>query len=203
MSTKISYYSFPVLLSVLIFSSNFLTVNLFDFGEHNFAVWFILSLFCFALGWIIDKTLEWRIGGRMIFVLTILTTIFSLFVVTYFSEYFSSTNAVSENLILYSLRNVFLGCMGFFGMSVAEVFILERKVETCEGKVQTYKNFENTINKEYDLKIKEAELKAKEILSKAEQRVSELNAIKENLESKIKEIIRTEKELIKKYENLE
>lgn len=44
------YYLTPLLLGVLIFASNFLHTDIFKFGELNFAVWFIISLFCFACG---------------------------------------------------------------------------------------------------------------------------------------------------------
>ena len=53
------YYLAPLLAAVLIFISNFLNTQLFDVEIVNFAVWFILSLFIFAIGWITNNTLGW------------------------------------------------------------------------------------------------------------------------------------------------
>jgi len=38
-------YSVPVLLGLLIFASDFLNTSLFNFGDRNFAVWFVLSIY--------------------------------------------------------------------------------------------------------------------------------------------------------------
>ncbi len=61
MKLKQSYkYFTPVLLGVFMFASNFLNTNIFKFGDNNFAVWFVLSLLCFACGWYINRTLGWH-----------------------------------------------------------------------------------------------------------------------------------------------
>ncbi|MDP3580611.1 MAG: hypothetical protein Q8S39_01675, partial [Ignavibacteria bacterium] len=54
---KSYYYLTPALLVIIIFSSNFLSTDLFKAGYSNFSVWFVLSLFSFACGWLINKTL--------------------------------------------------------------------------------------------------------------------------------------------------
>ncbi|MCK7516427.1 MAG: hypothetical protein MZV64_01205 [Ignavibacteriales bacterium] len=48
----------------------------------------------------------------------------ALFIIIFFNEYFATSELLTENLILYSLRNITLGAMGFFGMAVQEVLEL-------------------------------------------------------------------------------
>jgi hypothetical protein len=127
MELKQSYKLFtPVLLGVLMFSSNFLNTNIFRSGDNNFSVWFVLSLLCFACGWFIDRTLNWIQGGKVVFATIVAATLISVVVVTFFKEYFINGEVMTETLILYTLRNITLGTMGFFGMAVAEVIHLEK-----------------------------------------------------------------------------
>ena len=67
MSRAKKYYLAPLLLSGLIFISNFLNTTLFGQEIINFAVWFILSLFIFAIAWITNNTLGWVHGGKIVF----------------------------------------------------------------------------------------------------------------------------------------
>jgi hypothetical protein len=64
---KILTYLTPVLLGILIFASNFLNTRLFLFGDNNFAVWFVLSVLCFATGWFMNKSFGWHTGGKVVF----------------------------------------------------------------------------------------------------------------------------------------
>ena len=120
-------YGAAVLLAVFLFFSNFLNTNLFDFGQLNFAVWFVLSIFCFSSGWFINRVLGWQRGGKIVFAIIIAITIVSLFIIIFFNEYFSASQLITENIILYSLRNIMLGAMGFFGMALQEVLGSERE----------------------------------------------------------------------------
>ncbi len=97
-------YSVPTLLGLLIFSSNFLNTDLFNFGEQNFAVWFVLSVFCFACGWYINRTLGWHLGGKVIFAVIVSVTAVSMVLIMFFSDYFSANELLTENLILFSLH---------------------------------------------------------------------------------------------------
>jgi hypothetical protein len=202
MSNKLSSFFAPAVLAVLIFSSNFLNTGIFNFNDNNFAVWFILSLFCFACGWLINKTMGWRWGGKVLFVITITTSLFSLVFIVFFGEYFSANNLVTENLILYSLRNVTLGAMGFFGMAIAEIFQLQRGLESIKSKMEGIKEKDSDGRIETNLLVKEAAFKAKSIITEAELEAQKILQNKERIEKELTEFIRTEKELIKKYENL-
>ena len=94
---KIYYYLTPVLLGILMFASNFLNTNLFKFGEDSFAVWFVLSVMCFACGWFIDKTLGWRYGGKVVFSTIIAVAIISVLMISFFRDYFAANELLSEN----------------------------------------------------------------------------------------------------------
>ena len=102
------YYLTPLLLSIFIFASNFLDTKLFTFGDLNFAVWFILSVFSFACGWLINTTLGWKFGGRVVFAVIVATTIISVLLISVFKEYFGTSQFIAENLILYSLQLIFI-----------------------------------------------------------------------------------------------
>ncbi len=195
-------YGSAVLLAVFIFASNFLNTNLFGFGQLNFAVWFVLSILSFSCGWFINRTLGWHKGGKIVFAIIIGVTIFSLFVVIFFSEYFSAAELVTENLILYSLRNITLGAMGFFGMAVQEVLGSERESVLLKEKIKVYEQTMLDAKKEAELTLKEAKINAQKIINEAELQAKNIFLKKDRIERELKEFIQIERELIKKYEEL-
>ena len=81
-------YGVPFLLGLLIFASNFLNTSLFNFGDRNFAVWFVLSVLCFACGWYINKSLGWQLGGKVVFAVIVAVTLISIVIIIFFNEYF-------------------------------------------------------------------------------------------------------------------
>lgn len=199
---KLYNYIFPFLLGVLMFASNFLNTKLFSFGDSNFTVWFVLSVLCFAVGWYIDKSLGWKTGGKIIFSLIVAVTFVSVVIITFFSEYFAASELLTENLILYSLRNITLGAMGFFGMAIAEVLMLERDILVLRERLKVYDDTMKEAKKEAELEIKEAKLKAKQIVSDAENTAKNIILKKERIEREIKEFIQAERDIIKKYEGM-
>jgi len=197
---NINNYATAILLGVLIFASDFLDTDLFNFDEKNFAVWFVLSILCFASGWYINKTLGWHKGGKIVFSVIIAVTIVSIFMITFFSGYFNANEILTENLILYSLRNVTLGAMGFFGMAIQEVINNRKDTQILMEKFELLGRESDISNKEIQLKIKEANLNAERIINDAEAKAKNLILKKERIERELKELIQTERELIKRYE---
>lgn len=193
-------YATAILLGVLIFASDFLDTDIFNFDEKNFAVWFVLSILCFASGWYINKTLGWHRGGKIVFSVIIAVTIVSIFMITFFSGYFNANEILTENLILYSLRNVTLGAMGFFGMAIQEVINNRRDTQILIEKVELLERESDISKKEAKLIIKEARLNAEKIINDAEAKSKNLFLKKERIERELKEFIQTERELIKRYE---
>ena len=202
LNKKLANYGAVLLIGVLIFISNFLDTDLFIFGENNFAVWFVLSIMCFACGWFINRTLGWQYGGKVVFAVIIGVTFLSVFMITFFREYFAISELLFENIILYSLRNITLGAMGFFGMAIQQVLGEEREVVLLREKIKILEEIRYDRNKESELELKEAQLKAKEILFEAQAQSKNMILKKERIERELKEFIQAEKELIKKYEEL-
>lgn len=198
----IKNYFAALMIAVFIYTSNFLNTDLFNFGDFNFVVWFVLSIFCFASGWFINRQIGWHKGGKVLFAIIVAITILSLITVTFFSEYFGTNQIITENLILFSLRNITLGAMGFFGMAVQEVLSGEREAVILREKLKIYEDNIIDSKKEAELTLKEAEIKAKEILSDAEAQAKNIILKKERIERELKEFIQAEKELIKKYKDL-
>lgn len=195
-------YGAAVLLAAFLFISNFLNTNLFDFGQLNFAVWFVLSIFSFSCGWFINRVLGWQYGGKIVFAIIIAVTIVSLFVIIFFNEYFSAAELLTENIILYSLRNITLGAMGFFGMAVQEVLGSERESVILKEKIKVYEQTMLDAKREAEITLKEAKIKAQKLINDAELHAKNTILKKERIESELKEFIHTERELIKKYEEL-
>jgi hypothetical protein len=202
LKTILKNYFAALMIAVFIYTSNFLNTDLFNFGEFNFVVWFVLSIFCFASGWFINRQIGWHKGGKVLFAIIVAITILSLITVTFFSEYFGTNQIITENLILFSLRNITLGAMGFFGMAVQEVLSGEREAVILREKLKIYEDNIIDSKKEAELTLKEAEIKAKEILSDAEAQAKNIILKKERIERELKEFIQAEKELIKKYKDL-
>ena len=199
---KLYNYIFPLLLGVLMFASNFLNTKLFNFGDHNFTVWFVLTVLCFALGWYMNKSLGWRTGGKIIFSLIIAVTIISIMIITFFRDYFAANELLTENLILYSLRNVTLGAMAFFGMATSEVLTLEKEVAVVKEKLRVYEDELKNAKKEAELEIREARIEAKKIINDAKISAKDIIMKKEKIETELKDFIQAEKEIIKKYDNV-
>lgn len=199
---KKSYFGFlmPVLLAVLIFASNFLSTTLFKFGDMNFAVWFVLSVLCFVCGWMIDQSLGWDFGGKVVFAVLIGTTVISILVIIFFKEYFDANSILVENLILYSLRNIALGAMGLFGMAVVEVLNQRMQIAVNEEKIKTLEIMNVDSKKEAELLLKESKLQAEKIVADADIKAKNIILKKERIEKELKEFIQVERELLKKYE---
>jgi hypothetical protein len=202
MKKTLSQYSIPVLLGILVFASNFLNTELFHFGDQNFAVWFVLSILCFACGWYINRSLGWQFGGKVLFSVIISVTLISVVMIVFFYEYFGTAEILTENLILYSLRNITLGAMGIFGMSIQEILSGENQAAILREKVKVLEATADDSKKEAQLVLKEANLKAEKIINDAELNSKNIVLTKERIEKELKEFIQTERELIKRYEEL-
>jgi hypothetical protein len=204
MRYKPVYYTTAVLLAIIIFAANFLSTDLFAVGLPSFSVWFVLSIFAFTCGWLINKTLGYNHGGKVVFAVIIAAIFLSIVVISLFSEYFGFSGFLVENIILYLLRNISLGAVALFGMAVSEVIHLQKMVESdrLDHETETSLISENA-KKEAELVVKEAELKAEQIIFEAEKKAHEALFNKERIEQQIKEFIKTEKELIKKYQSEE
>jgi len=196
-------YVVPALLAVLMFSSNFLNKKLFGFDDQNFAVWFVLSVLCFACGWYINQSLGWHLGGRVVFSIIVAAAFISIIMITFFQVYFDANELITENLLLYSLRNIMLGAMAFFGMAVAEVLTLQKELLVFQEKQKVIDSTGKDLKKEAELELREAKMKAQKILNDAESEAKDVTLKKERIEKELKEFIRIEKEFIKKYEKPE
>ncbi|MEJ2104032.1 MAG: hypothetical protein P8X47_05580 [Ignavibacteriaceae bacterium] len=195
-------YSVPFLLGLLIFASIFLNTSLFNFGDRNLDVLFVMSVLCFACGWYINKSLGWQLGGKVVFAVIVAVTIISVATIIFFNEYFGTFELLTENLILFSLRNITLGAMGIFGMAIQEVLKRESEAVILNEKVKVLEETAVDSKKESALLMKEASLKAEKIINDAEASAKNTVLLKERIERELKEFIQTERELIKRYEEI-
>ncbi|MEG8947624.1 hypothetical protein [Rosettibacter firmus] len=200
---KTIYYATAVLLALIIFASNFLSTDIFQAGYQNFAVWFVLSIFSFACGWLINKTLGYNHGGKVIFAVIVSSAFITVILISLFSEYFGLNNLLVENMILYILRNITLGAMGLFGMVVCELLILQKEGDTGKKKLDEIKRIMTSAQREAQLIVEEARIKADKILFDAQKAADDILEKKKYIENQLKEFIAAEKELIKKYESEE
>lgn len=194
------YYLTAALLAVIIFASNFLSTDLFRAGYQNFSVWFVLSLFSFACGWLINKTLGYNHGGKVIFAVIVAMAFFSVLLVSLFKEYFGLSELLVENMILYALRSITLGAMAFFGMAVSEIIILQKEVVQGKAKQDDIKKYVANAQREANLAIDEAKTKADRLLTDVQTNLNEMIDRKNQVERRLKEFIQTERELLKSYE---
>ena len=203
MEKKPIYYSTPALLAIIIFASDFLSTEVFKAGYQNFSVWFVLSVFAFACGWLINKTLGYNHGGKVVFSVIVASTFISVLLLSFFSGYFGLSDLLVENLILYILRNIMLGSMAFFGMALSEVIILQKEGVPTKIKEDDSKKVLLNAQKEAQLLVSEAKLKADKMIYQVQQGVNEMVDRKNEIERRLKEFIAAERELIKKYESEE
>lgn len=201
MERKKTYYFIPVLIAVILFASNFLSTDIFNNSTHSFTVWFVLTVFTFACGWFIDRTLGWNYGGKLVFAIIIASVIISVFMIGIFGNYFGVNNLVTENLILYSLRNIVLGSMALFGMAVSEVAHLRLGyIETEDEEIVQKEEKTYDVGDQADLILKEARLDAEKIVFDAQKKAEEIYQRKKHVETQLKEFIQVERDIIHKYE---
>ncbi len=193
-------YATPVLIGFLMFASNFMNTAIFRFGGNNFAVWFVISLLCFACGYYMNKVFGWRTGGKVVFSIIIAATVISIIVISIFRDYFYANELLTENLILYSLRNITLGAMALFGMAIDEVLHSEREASLLHQKLKMYEEQLQNVRKEAEVELREAKVQAEKIVNDAQAAAKNIILKKERIESELKEFIQAEKELIKRYE---
>ncbi len=197
---KLKYLFAPILLSIIIFSSDFLSTNLFQTDTANFSVWFVISLFAFACGWNIDKTLGWQKGSKIIFTTIVITSFITLVFITYFNSYFKASGPLTETMLLFLLRNFVLGLMAVFGLNSAELFALQKENETLKTKIRNEDEFLNSAKKDAEVIVAKAKLEAEKIIFDAEKEADKILEKKNKIEEELKEFIKIEKELIEKYD---
>ena len=123
-------------------------------------------------------------------------------IIVFFNEYFGTFELLVENLILFSLRNITLGAMGIFGMAVQEIVSGEKEALILREKVKILEATSADSKKEAELLMKEARLTADTIIHQAEANAKNIFLKKERIVQELKEFIQTERELIKRYEEL-
>ncbi len=197
------YYATAGLLAVIIFASNFLSTDLFKAGYQNFSVWFVLSIFSFVCGWLINKTLGYNHGGKVIFAVIVSSAFISVFLVSFFSTYFGLSDLLVENMILYILRTISLGAMSLFGMVVCELLIMQKEGNAAQVKLEEMKSMMANAQREVKVMVEEARVKSERMLYEAQQGADEIINRKNQVEQRLKEFIATEREIIKKYESEE
>lgn len=197
---KSIYYATAGLLAIILFASNFLSTDLFKAGYQNFSVWFVLSVFSFACGWLINKTLGYNHGGKVVFSVIVASVFISIILVSIFSEYFGLSELIVENMILYVLRNITLGSMALFGMAVSELIILQKEGNFNKNKLEEIKTLLANAQREAKLIVDEARLKSEQMLYETQQTIDDMIERKNLIEIRLKEFISAEKDLIKKYE---
>jgi len=197
------YYATAGLLAIILFASNFLSTDLFKAGYQNFSVWFVLSVFSFACGWLMNKTLGYNHGGKVIFSVIVASVFISIILVSIFSEYFGLSELIVENMILYVLRNITLGSMALFGMAVSELIILQKEGDLSKNKLEEIKRLMNNAQREAKLIVEDARLKSEQMLYETQQTIDDMIERKNLIEIRLKEFISAEKDLIKKYEEEE
>ncbi|PKL81780.1 MAG: hypothetical protein CVV24_13515 [Ignavibacteriae bacterium HGW-Ignavibacteriae-3] len=201
MEKKPVYYLTPALLTIIIFASDFLSTDLFKAGYQNFSVWFVLSIFSFACGWLMNKTLGYNHGGKVVFAVIVASTFISVLMISIFSGYFGLSDLLVENLILYVLRNIMLGAMAFFGMALSEIIILQKENSPAKTKEDDSKKIIENAQREANLLIEEAKLKSDKMIYQVQQGMNDMIERKNQIERRLKEFIAAERELIKKYES--
>jgi len=193
------YYFYPVLISFIIFLSDFLNTRMFETILQTFSAWFIFSVLVFALGWIIDKSFGWIVGGKVVFVSIIISIIFSFIFISLFNQYLEMPSPLLEDIILFILRNITLGAMGYFGMAIAEITSNEAIIK-AQGEIEksTDLMIENA-KKEAELIITEAKQKINAEKIAAQEDINELVRSELELKKRLNELISFEKEILKKY----
>jgi len=192
------YFFYPFSLLVVLSMSVALSGNLFVNTEYTFSIWFILFSISFFLGWIMHGGFQWKSGIKIISITTVIAVLLSLIAVALFRDVFEMNNSLVGNVVLYSLRVTLLGLGSLFGLSIAENMKNQKLIE--ESKV--VKDVpEYDASQKAEFYIKEAKLKAEKIVFEAEKEAEKMKERKQQVELQLRELIHTEREVIRRYEN--
>lgn len=135
---------------------------------------------------------KWDFGIKTISIIIFASVIMSLTIVALFKDSFDLSSSIIDNFILYSLRVFVLGIFSVFGLSIAEIVKL--------NKVIIENNDSPTRIGESEYVIKEAKLKAERIIFEADKEAKNINERKMQIEIQLRELIQTEREVIRNYE---
>lgn len=188
---KSIYLLLPIFLVFLLLLSNLLSAKLLLISNHHFTIWFIFLLFSFGTGWLMNSGFKWDIGIKTISIVTFASVIMSLTLVALFKDSFDLSSSIIDNFILYSLRVFVLGIFSIFGLSIAEVVKLQKVI---------IENDNTSKKSESEYVIKEAKFKAEKIIFEAEKESKSINERKMRIEMQLRELIQTEREVIRNYE---
>jgi len=192
-------FVYPISLTFLLLLSNLLSANLFVNSDFTFLVWFVLMLVAFIIGWFINSNFKWLLGIKVVFISIISAIILSFVIIFLFRISFSLSNSLIGNIVLFSIRILVLGSISIFGISISENLKNRQQndnLDKTDEKIPT-NNVENA-----DLLIREAKLKAEQILFNAEKEINQIKERKMQIEIQLRELIHTEREVIRNYENI-
>ncbi|MDA3861101.1 MAG: hypothetical protein PF445_07720 [Melioribacteraceae bacterium] len=194
------FFAYPIFLTFLLVISSFLSANLFVNSEYTFAVWFILMLVSFATGWLMNSGFMWNNGIKVILITTLISVVITLMIVALFRNNFDMNSSLVGNLVLYSLRVLVLGLSAVFGLSFSEN--MKNVVQKNDTELDTDIP-EASISDKAEYYINEAKLKADKLLFEAEKEAHQIRDRKTQIEMQLRELIHTEREVIRKYESEE
>lgn len=193
------FFVYPISLTFLLLLSNLLSANIFVNSDFTFLVWFVLMLVGFFIGWFINSSFKWLLGIKVVFISIISAILLSFIIIFLFRSSFSINNSLIGNIVLFSIRIFVLGSISIFGISFSENLKNRQQNDNLD---KTDENITKSELENADLLIREAKLKADKLLFDAEK---EYNAIKERkmqIEIQLRELIHTEREVIRNYENI-
>jgi len=196
-TTKIIYYTLPLFLLSLMVISILLNTNLFVNEDYTFVVWFVLMLAAFAAGKLMFPAFSKNYGAKIILVVTVIAAFLDLGIVATFHEKFSVHATLIGNLVLFALRVMLLGFSAFFGFIYSQ---LSRVSDTVKKEEVNFSE-DNKNKEQVDLIIKQAKLKAEKIIFDAQKEAGQIKENKEKLELELRQLIQTEREVLRQYEN--
>jgi len=192
-------FVYPISLTFLLLLSNLLSVNIFVNSDFSFLVWFVLMLVAFFIGWFINSSFKWLLGIKVVFISIISAILLSFVIILLFKSSFSINNSLIGNIVLFSIRIFILGSFSIFGISISENLknrLQNDNMDKADENIPT-NNVENA-----DLLIREAKLKAEKLLFDAEKEYNTIKERKMQIEIQLRELIHTEREVIRNYENI-
>jgi len=192
-------FVYPISLTLLLLLSNLLSVNIFVNSDFSFLVWFVLMLVAFFIGWFINSSFKWLLGIKVVFISIISAILLSFVIILLFKSSFSINNSLIGNIVLFSIRIFILGSFSIFGISISENLknrLQNDNMDKADENIPT-NNVENA-----DLLIREAKLKAEKLLFDAEKEYNTIKERKMQIEIQLRELIHTEREVIRNYENI-
>lgn len=194
-------YGVPLLLLLLILASSVIGLDIIDTGSLGVFIWFTTGILAAGTGYATVRIFGWKTGFTLIAVTALLASAFGAvgYGLLLYSKARVQSSLPVEMLALF-VRDLLLGVFAVTGALAAERSRHSDELTERDARITALEETQIAAQEKADILIEKAEVQARGILSDAKAELERQKGEKERVERELKQLVRSEIELLKKYE---